>query len=270
MKSKIPLFIALLLGLFAMFAVYTLMDQKNKQGQGVMVNVAIAKQDIPKGTKLSSSHFRWFGIPKSIYDHLSNVLIREDEIEDFVDQKYVRQDIKAKEFILKSHFWGTLGEESGDVVAKLTNGTRAISIPVNFIEGVSGLLKVGDQVDIIGTFELDVKGYGNYIFSCVLFSDKTILAVDSFSKIMYMTDQDSNKKRKKYGSVTLLMRTDEMVPLVFALNNASSLQLALKRKEDTTNVMELPPVDLFDILIPRKIRIMNHPIVSQKFKDLGG
>ena len=262
MKGSAPLIIAIVLGFVAMLAVYTVMKEQQEKTKQVMVEVAMAKTTIPTGSLLRRTHFSWYEIPKSIYDRLEEEFISRTEIDEFLDKQTVRRTVPENSFILKSHFISTTGVGSSAVVERLSSGQRALSLSIGYVEGLSGLLRVGDHVDIIGVFEITVKGYGNYQVSTYLLTDVPILALDNYTQVAFNPE---GKQIQQYTSVTVRVKTPEdALFLVHSQTMAQKLYLVLRRKDDTSPV-EVKPIDNMKLMEKTDMRIKDHPAIRESW-----
>lgn len=263
MKNKLATVVAILLSLFAMLAVYTVMQKKEK-AIGVPVKVAISTGLLGPGSKFERSSFTWFQMPKAIYDRMAESLITDVEMDEYIDKKKIQQEIREGQFVLKSHFLrGIRGKEEGETIeGKLREpGSRAISISVDFIQGVSGLLKPGSRVDIIGVFSFNIKGFGAYQVTAPLMEDKEVLALDSYSQVTL--GDGPVKKLSEYTSVTLKVKRFEALILTHSQNFGKNMHLVLRRKLAPAG--DAPDaIDNYDIIKNLKLPIRTHPLVKDK------
>lgn len=262
MKGSAPLIIAIILGLVAMLAVYRVMKEQQGKTKQVMVEVAMAKTTIPVGTVLQRNHFVWYEIPKSIYDRLEEELISRTEVDDLLDKQTIRRTIPENSFILKSHFLSATGTEGSAIADRLSSGQRAISLSIGYVEGLSNLLRVGDHVDIIGVFEITIKGSETYQVSSYILTDVPILALDSYTQVAFSQER---KQIQQYASVTVRVRSPEDALFLAHVQSFSQrLYLVLRRKDDTSPV-EAKPVDNLTVAEKTQMRIKDHPVVRESW-----
>jgi pilus assembly protein CpaB len=115
----------------------------------------------------------------------------------------------------------------------LQKGERAITIPVNTVSGLSGMIKPNDRVDIVGTFSV-----GSKIITRILNQNVTVIAVGS---------RFGNNSEENYGSVTLKVSPEEAEILTFAERHGD-LRLLLRNRRDLEIQGALPEVDFGNIL----------------------
>ena len=263
MKGKLPLLISLVLGVFAILAVYKLMEQQRKKQITTVVRVAIAKQGIPKGTLLKRHLFDFYELPQPIYRRLEDAVISEHEVEDYMGKARIQQDVEAGRFLLRSHFQGTMGSRVSGLMRLLSKGKRAMSIGVSFVEGVAGLLQPGNKVDVLGIFKIKIKGWGDYSFSVLLLQDKEVLALDSYS---YYTFTEEGKKYTKYGAVTLRLDQSEMALMAYAATRAEALYIALRNRDDREIVTDIQSFDFYEFVEKYRLWIRKHPIIQDRLR----
>jgi pilus assembly protein CpaB len=123
---------------------------KTKEGElglsAELVPVMVANIDIPAYTKLDKAMIHSISVPKKF---LQPSALRNPAQ---ADKRVTLIPLLKGEQIL-----ATMVSEQGQAVGlalKIRQGFRAVSVGVDAISGVSGLLKPGDKVDVIGTFDL--------------------------------------------------------------------------------------------------------------------
>lgn len=144
---KGPLIAAIGCGLVAVVLLQLYLQQeKRQQHAGMeMVDVVVAAHDLTEGTRLEQDLLTSKALP-SLYVH--------DKVVRFLDlQKVLGQPlsypVKAGEPIL----WATVGREGGGGLSTMIiKGERALTLPVDEVSGLSGLIQPHDHVDVYGTF----------------------------------------------------------------------------------------------------------------------
>ena len=146
MKNMIPLIVAVVLGLAAVFAVSRALT-RNVSGQyGKEVTVLVANGNLKHGNVVSSENFRKATVPAT---YVPKQHILGDQDASILGQTLVR-DIAAGDYIL----WNDFGRQSsvGESV-----GEGEWAVPITFENGrqVSKLLKAGDEIAVIGMFNVE-------------------------------------------------------------------------------------------------------------------
>lgn len=112
-------------------------------------------------------------------------------------------------------------------------GSRAISIPVDAISAVSGLIRPGNNVDIIGTFHFpDMKGDQSLdTITLTILQNVSVLATGT-DTVKAVDGTDRGVARKSYNSVTLCLKPKEVEMIIFA-SQKGKLTLSLRNFEET-------------------------------------
>jgi pilus assembly protein CpaB len=122
------------------------------RGKGEQVNVVVAKEKMQKGDVLSAATVAVRGVP-SDYAHSSALL--PDQFDTF-DGKVLSAGVKPGEMIL----WSMLeGKKAPSFSARVEEGRRAITVPVDEINSISGLLEPGDLIDLVVTVNQKERKY---------------------------------------------------------------------------------------------------------------
>lgn len=95
-----------------------------------------------------------------------------------------------------------------ELTSRLAPGRRALTLPVDFVNAISGLLKPGDFIDLFVTFEHEGKKMTSLIVSAV-----RVLATD---QTLVQSSYELLDQHKKISSVTLDVSPIEAVKLVAA------------------------------------------------------
>ncbi len=114
-----------------------------------LVPVLVANADIPAYTKLDRAMIDYIEVPKK---YLQPSALRNP---DQIDKRVSLIPLLKGEQILATML-SDQGQSAG-LALKIRKGFRAISVGVDAISGMSGLLRPGDKVDVIGTFDLSRK-----------------------------------------------------------------------------------------------------------------
>ena len=240
MARKKLLIAAVVVGLFAAFLVYLYGQQQEEKveefvGEDYTHEVVVAAADIPATQPLHEEAVTTREVPEQFLP--ANPLSAED-VDIYLGQP-VSQDIDAGAMILTSDF-AVSDEVAETLSARVPTGERAMTISVNAISGVAGLLRPGDRVDILGTFPVQDEdelipeaagGMSRGYLTMSLLQNVTLLAVGA------QISQQS-EGHHGYGNVTLSLTPDETELLTLA-QTRGDLDLVLRNRED----MEQVPVN---------------------------
>ncbi|MFC1850991.1 Flp pilus assembly protein CpaB [candidate division CSSED10-310 bacterium] len=285
MKQRGILILALVLGIAAIILVqmYVKKVETKYSRDYDFVTVLVAKQNIAAGTTLENVMIDEKKVPK---EYLSANAVTPKDRELILGQTVsigLQQDQQIS--------WSDLGvREAEGLSGIIKEGERAITIPVDDVSGVAGLLSPNDHVDIIGTFrtptemkrKVNVKSgdftqtakYDATTATVALLQNVTILAVGTqlggylTDDSMAMPSAQGNKGRfnldtarsglrrpteRTYKTVTLLVTPLEAQILVYA-SEKGDLTLSLRNPEDLLTEEETQKITFTDIVKPEFIR----------------
>ena len=153
--------------------------------------------------------------------------------------------------------WNDL--EGGDprdvgLSADVRSHYRAMSISVNGPASVSGMVKPGDSVDVIGTFDFpddDGKIRRGDPVTCTILQKVLVLATGSETSKSRMAaargGMGSMRSQQGYSTVTLAVTPREAEMLAFAEQVRGRLVLTLRNRNDMETEEELPTVNFTTI-----------------------
>ena len=113
-----------------------------------LTKVVVAEENLPFGTKIEAEHLKLVAFPAESVPEGSF-----SNINDMLGEKGRRVvvAINSGEPVLASKVTGKDGR--GGLAEVIGDGMRAVTIPVNGIDGVGGFVQPGDRVDIVFTHE---------------------------------------------------------------------------------------------------------------------
>lgn len=170
-RRRLLFVLALACGLAAAAGVYFYLDRMEEtyRRTGDFTTVVVARQHIPARTTIKREALTYREVPAA-YVHPDAYR----KIEELVG-KASTAEIFPGEQILKPRT-AAVGEASEDLALALHPGERAVSVAVDEVSGVSGLLKVGDRVDVAVTFDLEAAGASNSYTSTVIQNVRVLAA----------------------------------------------------------------------------------------------
>jgi pilus assembly protein CpaB len=147
-KTWIILGVALAIGGIAAFAANSFLSKQveaiEARGKSQMVSVVVAKTDIARGVKLDNGNVAVRSVPRE-YGH--SVAVTPDDFAR-IDGQPLAYPVKAGEMIL----WGLMETQRAPTFsARVEAGRRAMTVPVDEINSISGMLEPGDMIDLIVT-----------------------------------------------------------------------------------------------------------------------
>lgn len=238
MAKKKLLIAAIVVGALAAILMALYAQQMNKEKQeliGETVAVVKAARNIPAGTPLTQDLVTTDQVPRKF---LPPNPIMKDDLGIYLDTP-LAVNVTEGSMILTSDF--SVAEVSRDLSGKIPADERALSIPVDAISGVSGLLTPGDRVDLLGTFPVsskeelipDASGGGSVGYvTMTLLQNVTLLAV---GQQLSSVSAQQDGRRNNYSTVTLSVTVDEAELLTIA-QTRGKLMLLLRNREDIKTV----------------------------------
>ncbi|MDD3269410.1 MAG: Flp pilus assembly protein CpaB [Syntrophomonadaceae bacterium] len=232
-------FIALLFGLAAGLAFYRyLQDVKELYRPDNLIQVVRAREAISKDSVINEEQVEIATLPAK-YVH-PDALVKENA----VIGKIATSNISPGEEILKGRLLSAQDSEHR-LAYTIPVSKRAVSIPIDNINGVSGFIEVGDRVDIIGTIDIPLpttQGHETMrTYSILTLQDIEVLAVGENPDLAVNQKNPVGAK-----TITLSVSLQEAQPLVLA-SERGKLRLLLRHPVDKSRAV-LTPFQLQDFL----------------------
>jgi pilus assembly protein CpaB len=173
MDTKKKIIISVLCGILAIGGVYSYIKHKEIKllEMSTMTPVVIASKDILQHTQIDETMLDVKKVPKL---HIQPGAILGNDIHHVLGQVTASPIMKGEQIL------GTkllrFGRETG-LAMKIPAGLRAISVLVDEVTGVAGLIKPNDFVDILTTFDFGNEAVSKE-YTYTLFQNVSVLAVD--------------------------------------------------------------------------------------------
>lgn len=182
--------VALAIGLFAALGarsyLFNQLAEIEARGKGRMVELVVAKVDLSKGQRLSSDNLAVRPIPA---DYAHSLALTPEQFER-VEGRALAYDVKGGEAVL----WSMVeGSKVPTFSARVASGHRAITVPVDEINAISGLLEPGDRIDLLVSIERQGRKS-----TFTLLQDIEVMATGQRS-----VDDPKSGERRLYSTVTL-------------------------------------------------------------------
>lgn len=200
------------------------------------VNVVVARKDLRRGDKVSSETVAIRAVPAD-YAHADS--LRPADYERF-DGQVLGAIVKAGDAVL----WSMLESRKKLVLAaQVESGHRAVTVAVDEVSAVSGLLEPGDKVDLLVT--ADHKGHK---FTWTFLQGLRVLAIGG-----RVTDDARPTERKQISTLTVEATLQESERIVVArevgkvsavLRNPADQVTLRTRPEDLPSLAGMPPSSL--------------------------
>lgn len=274
MSGRAKLLLSMVLGLLAVFLVYMYVRGIERQlyEQVDMQNVVVAREAIAAGTAIDARLIQRVSVPRKYRQPQTFPTIEE------VAGRVAVVPIAAEAQVVG----GMLADAGAEALSfEVPRGRRAVAITISDDTGVGGLIRPGNFVDIIGTFE-----FGRPIASqngrTTYADEKTEVRTMMQNVFVVAVNKELRRERiqeetagsgggtqstRSLRTVTLLVDPVRVQELVLA-QEVGSLTLSLRSSLDDTAV-ELPfldPLGLLKVPIPLKPKTQR---AVQAFRDVG-
>jgi len=239
LRAKLALVVALALGLVAAIGLrmYMLRLQEEQTKDRSSVTVLSARMPLPKGEPISDlGVLELKPVPKDLAD--------PNHIQDY--QKHRLQgmtpmiNIDRGQILQWTYFIGP-SDIKDEAAVKLEPGERAVTIKVDQISGVAGLILPGSRVDVIGSFSDESAKSKGGTYTRPLLYNVPVLAVDNQTNLMSL-QRDRRLRQGGYSSVTLAVNPRAARLLMFA-QRTGDVGLLLRKPEDTGIEEETETID---------------------------
>lgn len=230
MNTKLALVLALVFGFIAAIAVKSwLTEEKNRQAEIVEeVGILAAIKRLPKGSVLKTSDCKQLPIAKA---GVTAGMIPYAERLRFAD-RVVNREIDSGAPIFED-FLENVNKAASLARTAVQPDRRAVTLQVDQVSGVAGLIRPGDYVDVIGTFIDERPATARNVAAeritktIYLLQAGRVLAIDSKVVSADVQTEGRSGSRISYRTVTLEVRPEDALRLISA-EHAGKLQLLLR------------------------------------------
>ncbi len=242
MKNKLILVLAIIIGLAAAAGIYLFLENTRKtyQVNSDFVSVVIARQRIPAKTQITAQMIEIKDIPAISLNYLAVVDTKE------VLGKTTKSEILPGEQVLRERL-ATDRSSSDGLAFQIPPGKRAVSVAVDEVSGVAGLVRAGDRVDVLGTFDLQgAAGQEKTSATSVLIQNVDVLSIDQSASQDALSSQDSKKTSNSAHTITLSVTPEQAEPLVLC-SEKGTIRLALRPAADQ-NIVYVPSIKMLQLI----------------------
>lgn len=217
-KPTIVLLVATSMGLLAALVARSYLSSRMEEievkAKGRMVELVVASTDLEKGAVLTSENVSVRPIPVE-YAHESAVT---PQVFSRAEGEKLGFPVKAGQMIL----WSSLESKKAPTFSsRVEVGRRAMTVPVDEISSISGMLEPGDVIDLVVT--IDKQG-SKHTFP--LLQGVQVMATGQRA-----VDDPKSGERREYSTVTL-DTTPEQAQHVIAAREGGKLTALLRNPQD--------------------------------------
>lgn len=228
MKNKIIILLAVMLGILTSYLVYDYLNDVERALSNMEYGeVVVAVGDIAPKTVLRPEHLEVKEMPVE-YIHPA-AISRKDEAVGAVTKDFL---VSGEQLLARN--LGKANDTQNGLAYIIPAGMRAITVPVDEVSGVAGLIKPGDKVDVVATVEIDDGQSTETTYSLVILQNIQVLAAGK-----KMEDDPESKNQTNAETITLAVSVEQSRPLVLA-NQKGTIRLMLRSPADNNVVDTLP------------------------------
>lgn len=230
-KKYLPLMVAGVLGLAATFLINSYLKRQGEEAQKralmsqkSLTTVVVAKQDISAGVPITENMVKEETLPKNIIQPRAATTV--DRV---VGRASLAPIAKGEQVLLNKI---AISGQEVSLSSKIPRGKRAITVSIDNISSVGGMVRPGDHVDIVGMVPLPaMTSEGkqvNQMTTMPLFQDVLVLAVgQDFSTV-------SGVKREGPVSPAITFAlTPQEANIIAFVQEQGKIRLILRSPEDT-------------------------------------
>jgi len=209
-------------------------ERARLQRQHQLMPIVVIRRDTPAGTYLTEQMLATREVP-SRYASASS--IGEGEYESVLG-KVLQVSMKAGEPVLSTN----VDEPADGFSGQVRHGIRAMTIEIDEVNSVSGMLRPGDRIDLLFSTRSPLAGANGSDISRPLMQDLLVLATGS------QTDNhlDSPDELNAFNTMTVEVSPEQAQKLVLA--QRSGRLTALLRNPDDRRPIAANAMDVYSLL----------------------
>ena len=226
MKSKALILIALIAGLAAALTAHYYLNKLKQENAGISYQkIVVARKDIPARTVLSSEWVEEIECPAGWIP--PGAITHSSEVSGMINLT----PLLKGEPLLRGHL-GRLQESGQGLAFKVPPGKRAVTVAVDEVSGVGGLLSPGDRVDVLGSIEIAADSSGRKeAVTVAAVQNVEVLAVGKNTESSTSENAEGKTKAGETKTVTLALTPEEARPLIL-LSDRGKIRLLLRSPAD--------------------------------------
>lgn len=263
-KQKLILISGIVLGVVAILMTKMYLDQQKQEAQvqakkslaKIQANqtvVLVAKQDISSGSVIESNMIDSSIVPNQFIQPQAVTSI--DRVLGMITLAPIS---KGEQITLSKLSKARRESSSGGLAGNTPAGKRAISISVDSIASVSGMVRPGDYVDVIATLQVPVQGADGQVSSQIavvpLFQNVLVLAVGQNTGFSAAGGRYTDKDSSSGGGLITLALAPQEANLIAFVQEQGKMRLTLRSPADA-NVEPVVPASwdtLFQYIMPQQ------------------
>lgn len=244
-RPTLPLILSIALGTAAVLMVrnYITGEKQAMKKDLEPVRIVVARRNIPANEPLEVEWVAARAVPKKFVH--ANAIYPEEV--DLIISRELVYPVRAGDPILWMDFKG--GERYRGFSTMIKESERAMTVRVDEMSTIAGLIQPGDHIDMLGTFKRtsDSRDSRNELETTItLLQNVVVLAIGQITSAR----SGMRKDRSASGMLTILVTPEEAALLIHA-QRVGKLYNVLRNPEDIETFENLPKITFADILQPR-------------------
>jgi pilus assembly protein CpaB len=219
-RSTFILALALAMGALAAVALHRhierqVQDIEARGKSGRTLRVVVPKDDLPRGAPLTAQVVAVRDMPA---EWVHSNAITPDQFDRIENQRLAHPALRGEALL-----WSLLeGQRAPSFSSRLAVGRRAVTVPVDDVNSISGMIEPGDRIDLLASVRRDQRA-----FLFPLLQDVTVLATGARAA----PEGDAKDARRSYTTLTLEASADE-AQRVLAAREVGRLAAVLRAPGD--------------------------------------
>jgi len=250
MLNKLALAVGLMLGLIAVVMVNVHVARIKRQQEAVKivrVNKLIRRGAAPE------QNMEVVSVPEEFAAGLETAVTDKDM--PLVASRPINTELKEGTFLQWSHFEGGGRTQERAIMEVLQKGRRAMSVPVSDVGAVSGWIRPGDFIDLLGTFTTPDRDGNQRTSTMTILQHMKVIAIGGRTEYSEDVIRGRTGDRRRYESLVLEVSPQEAQLITFALGQGGSLTATLRRPDDDVTA-EIPKMN-WDNFLQVRVAVPN-------------
>jgi pilus assembly protein CpaB len=219
-RNMVILALALAMGALAALAVHRYIERREQDLEALSkpartLRVLVPKEDLARGTPLTATVVAVRDVPAE-WSH-SNA-ITPDQFDRIEHLRLTHPAVRGEALL-----WSQIeGQRAPSFSSRLPAGRRAITVPVDEMNSIAGMIEPGDRIDLLASVKKDQR---SILFP--LLQDVPVLATGARAAM----DADGKESRRTYTTITLEAGADD-AQRVLAARDVGRLAAVLRAPGD--------------------------------------
>jgi pilus assembly protein CpaB len=270
MENRKRVIVAVLCGFLAVFITMGYLHHREQKllELASAVEVVVAAKDIDRNARLDETVLEIRRIPRK---YVQPHAITGADLSSALGQVAASPILEGEQVLTTKLL--RFGRTTG-LALKVNPGMRAVSVLVDDVTGIAGLIKANDRVDVLGTFDFGDKARSKY-YTFTLFQNVSVLALnddmgEGYSSLVRGKQDEKGgaldlmPQTKRDTFVATLSMTPEQVQNLVLSQEIGKLSLALRGLSESDAVLELEPATPAELTnIQSLIKRNDQPIYQQ-------